>query len=40
VPIIKNNIMIEDFAQGIVIGFMMGIFFSLVAYILKTNDYI
>jgi hypothetical protein len=32
--------MIEDFAQGITIGFFMGIFFSLVAYILKNNKYI
>jgi len=30
----------EDFAQGIVIGFMMGIFFSIVAYVLKTKNYI
>lgn len=30
----------DDFAQGIVIGFMMGICFSLVAYILKNNKYI
>ena len=32
--------MIEDFAQGIVLGFMIGICFSVVAYILKTYDYI
>jgi hypothetical protein len=30
----------EDFATGITIGFMMGICFSLVAYILKTKNYI
>jgi len=29
-----------EFATGITIGFMMGIFFSLVAYILKKNKYI
>jgi len=29
-----------EFATGITIGFMMGIFFLLVAYILKKNKYI
>ena len=32
--------MIQEFSEGIVIGFFIGVFLMLVAYILKNNKYI